>query len=443
MKGVTRRLTHVVWVVALSAPAYADEPSPPAPPPAESSPPATAPELDSKALEARIAELEKQLAALAKPTASPPAPSESPVKAATKASLTIGGYVEAFWQWNFNNPSNFITNYRGFDNRHNIFTIDNAAIDLLGTYGPVTTHFVYQIGNTPDTYYLSEPVWRAASGAGPSGPALWENIQQANIAYVAPLGRGLTLDTGVFLSPIGPEGIQIKDQWNWSRSDLFFGLPFYHTGARATYPVTDRLTLSAQLYNGWNSVVDSNIELSPAFVATYTIPNKLTYQALYFGGVERPAGAPEGAPWRHLFDTYAIVTVTPELSFIAHADAGFENNRFGTSGWIASAAYARYQLASWLYLAARGDYFHETIASNSSGSASPIFWGGSRWISEGTLTLDARPAETLSVRLEYRHDQAQAPLFFEGTVATDPSTGDFLPNAKHQDTITVGAVAWF
>jgi len=357
------------------------------------------------------------------------------VKSASGAQLTIGGYVEAFWQWNFNNPSNFITNYRGFDNRHNIFTIDNAAIDLVGTKGPVTVHFAYQIGNTPDTYYASEPVWRGTSGAGPSGPSLWQNLQQANIGYTT---HQLLVETGVFLSPIGPESIPIKDQWNWSRSNLFFGLPFYHTGIRATYPVTPRWSLSAQLYNGWNSVIDSNLELSPALVATYTVPNRLAWQTLYFGGVERAAGAPEGSPWRHLFDTYANWTITPTTSMLAQADVGFEKNRFGTSSWLAGAAYVRQQLAPWLYGVARADYFRETVPAG----AAPIFWAGSRWVSSETLTLDTRPADTLSVRIEFRHDQSEAPLYFSHRVSQD-EMGNFVPNATHQDTITVGAVAWF
>ncbi len=403
-----------------------------------------------RALEEKIEQLQKQLDAVekrmpaAQPTSKEPLEeaSQGATKPATNASVTIGGYVETFWQWNFNNPSNFITNYRGFDNRHNIFTIDNAVLDVQGSLGPVSAHLVLQIGNTPDTYYAAEPVWKATSGAGPSGPAIWQNIQQANVAYVAPIGHGLTLDAGIFVSPIGPEGLAIKDQWNWSRSDLFFGLPFYHTGVRATYPFTDKLTVSVQLYNGWNSVIDDNIQLSPAVQLVYNISNKVTYQALYFGGVERPANAPEGAPWRHLFDTYLALYPTKWFSTLFHFDAGVEPNNFGNSGWAAGAVYMRVQPRPWLYLAVRGDAFYEWIASNASGSATPLFWGGSHWISSATATADFRPADNISLRVEYRHDESEKALFFKGQVATDAS-GSFIPNARGQDTITMGAVAWF
>jgi Putative beta-barrel porin-2, OmpL-like. bbp2 len=413
-------MRHAVLVTLLLAPDVTNA--------EEAPPPAT--------LEERVRMLEQKLAE------AEAAKSDGHVKAATKATLTIGGYVEAFWQWNVNNPDNFVTNYRGFDNRHNMFTLDNVVLDLVGTYGAVSTHIALQIGNTPNAYYLSEPVWRATSGAGPSSPAIWQNIQQANVAYVAPVGAGLTLDMGVFLSPIGPEGMAIKDQWNWSRSNLFFGLPFYHSGMRATYPVTPRLTASLQLYNGWNNIVDSNLQLSPAAQLVYTIPDELTLAALYFGGVERLEGAPEGSSWRHLFDTYAIWTPRPDVQLLAHVDAGFERNDFGTSSWYAGALGARWKARSWLYVAGRGDYFHESVARDENGSASPIFWAGAKWMSSGTLTLDTRPNDNMSVRLEYRHDQSQAPLFFAGDVATD-ADGNYVPDAKSQDTITVGVVAWF
>src|SRR5262249_4409978 len=158
---------------------------------------------------------------------------------ASKANLTIGGYSEVFYQWNFNEPSNGITNYRGFDNRHNAFTIANAVIDAAGSLGPikghlVTAHVALQIGHTPDTYYLAEPFSPGSAGAGATSTAVWKYIQQANVGYRAPLGCGLLFEGGIFLSPIGPEGMAVKDQWNWSRSNLFFGLPFYHTGLRVS-----------------------------------------------------------------------------------------------------------------------------------------------------------------------------------------------------------------
>ncbi len=397
---------------------------------------------------ARVASAQTSDAAT--PAATPtPAPvanvSEGTSRSTTRPDITLSGYVETFYQWNFNAPSNGVTNYRGFDNRHNAVTLSNVVLDATGTLGPVTAHLALQFGHTPESYYLGEPSFAGASGAGASNSNVWKFIQQAIVGWRAPVGAGLLVEAGIFLSPIGPEGMAVKDQWNWSRSNLFFGLPFYHTGARLSYPLGDRTTLSLAGYNGWNSVVDNNDEKSVSVALDYVVTDRITVHALYFGGVERAAGAPERAgstPWRNVFDAYVALYPTPWLSLLAHANGGFEPNAFGVSWWGAGALYARVRLRPWLFVAARGDAFYESVPSNGAGAASPIFWP-SAWVSSQTLTLDARPHDNVSMRLEYRHDQADGDTYFRGAVSNDATTHAPIANARAQDTLTLGMTAWF
>ena len=123
----------------------------------------------------------------------------------------------------------------------------------------------------------------------------------------------------------------------WSLSNLFYGLPFYHTGARATYEWTDRISTTFSVFNGWNSVVDNNEEKSIQANVTYKVPDKVLVQALYFGGVERTTGSPEGPWWRHQFDLYGQYDATTWLSFVAQSDNGREPNPNGTPRWVAGA----------------------------------------------------------------------------------------------------------
>ena len=180
--------------------------------------------------------------------------------------------------------------------------------------------------------------------------------------------------------------------------------------------------------------MDNNANKSLSLQAVYTVPDKLTASVLYFGGVERSEGAPEGQPWRHLFDSYVTWTASPRASLQLQVDGGFEATRFGRSDWFTGALAARVQAKPWLFVAARGDVFWETVAANDQGTASAIFWPVDR-VSSITFTLDARPKDKLSVRLEYRHDAGSGPLYF----GSDPE----LPNKKSQDTVTLGFVAWF
>jgi hypothetical protein len=370
---------------------------------------------------------------------------DNAVRSGSDARVSLSGYAEVGYQWNFNAPSNGLTNFRGFDTQHNSVNVQNVVLDATGTLGPVSARLALQVGSTPETYYLAEPDRRSAGSVGRSDRDVWKYLQQAIVAWRAPVGRGLLVEAGVFLSPIGPEGMAIKDQWNWSRSNLFFGLPFYHTGLRLSYPTSERVTLTLAGFNGWNSVGDNNEEKSVMLQVAYTVTDRVTFNALYFGGVERAHGDPTRAggsvPWRSLFDTYLQVQARPWLALMVHANAGFEPGALGTAWWVAGALYARARLRPWLYLAARGDVFHETPAQQGGQTSGSIFWPG-RWVASGTATLEARPHANVSLRLEFRHDEAEAEMYFRGLVGTDAS-GAFVPNARTQDTLTAGMTAWF
>lgn len=386
------------------------------------------------------------------PVPAAPVPIEPAVPGATepakpKLVVTPTGYVEVYYAYNFNRPSNGITNYRGFDNRHSTFSLSNAALGAVADYGPVSAKIMFQIGSTPATYYGAEPGLAGAGGANASNPELWRYLQEAYLGYRAPVGRGLLIQAGLVASPIGMELFAVKDHWTWSRSNLFFGLPYYHVGARATYDFTDQLSATFAVFNGWNSVVDNNEEKSFQTNVTYKSGEKALLNVLYFGGIERPTGSPEGPNWRHDWDIVGQIQFTEWLAAATELNAGFEPTRFGTARWFAGAIAARARATKWLYFVVRGDRFHERLARENGGAnrvSNPLFWSGSEWVSSGTFTVDLRPHDNVSFRLEYRHDESQAPLYFRGNVAGDGTAASpYVPNARAQNTLLVGATAWF
>ncbi len=352
---------------------------------------------------------------------------------------TLAGYLETYYSLNLRLPSNRITNLRGFDSRDRTFTLSNVALDGKAERGRLTARIILQIGSTPSTYYLAEPVAPGTGSVAASDGTLWRYIQQVTVAYAG--DHGLVIDAGLFPSPIGPEVIPIKDNWNWSRSNLFFGLPFYNTGLRIARPLGAGWTAMLHAYSGWNSVVDNNPYPSVAASAACASP-KLTGQVLYFGGVERATGAAEGKPWRHLLDAYATITLSDQVSLLVHGDGGVERNVLGTSGWLAGAVSGKVLLSSKLYAAARVDYFREWVASANGTPASAIFWP-TEWIGSTTATLACQPVDGLSIRLELRHDQAKTKVFFGGDVAGDGVTTPYEPDRRAQETVTLGATAWF
>lgn len=380
-----------------------------------------------------------------KPTEPAPAPAKGVSSILPKGwepSYSIGGYVEASYTYAIERPSNNILANRGFDNRHNTFLLGNAVIDAQGKLGGLVARVALQAGRTPESYYAGEPTHTGGGGTPGSSAPAWRFVQQAYAGYKFDVASGLTLDAGIFLSPVGVETIPAKDGWNYSRSNLFFALPYYHTGARLTLDATPRTSLMLMATNGANSVVDNNTGKSVIGQFQHKIPDRLVFSLLYMGGPERPAGAVEGQPWRHLLDGYVSGQLTSWLEMAAQFDGGFERNRFGTSYFGAGAAYVRFRPASWLYLAARGDRFAEHRAQSAAGKASPMFHPA-RWVSSGTFTADFRPHSNVSLRLEYRHDQASDKIYFSGDVKGDGEKTPYVPNAKATNSITAAAIAWF
>lgn len=391
--------------------------------------------------------------ALSGAPASDPTPVQAPVRIETgpRASLKIAGYVEVFYGYNLNRPSNGLTNFRAFDNRHNALTLQNIALDVGWAARRVYARIALQAGHTPATYYgTSEPTQIGSSGVAASDASVFRNVQQA-YAGVHILPRGtLFIEGGIFLSPIGFESLAIRDNWHWSHSSMFFTLPFYHSGLHVGSELRRRHRLVAAVYNGWNNVVDNNPEKSLALTYDYTAGSRLRLEGVYFTGVERPRGAPEGRAWRHLFEVSARGAPVARLGLLGSVIAGFEPNRLGTSRWFAGAAAARYRVFPWLFVALRGTFIRETRARSGAEIARPITVPNAsdsplQWLAGTTLTFDFRPApDHIAFKLEYRHDQARSPLFFYGEVEGDGSeAAPFVPTARAQDTVTLGLHAWF
>lgn len=351
------------------------------------------------------------------------------------ATVTVGGYVETYYQLHLQDPSNRITNLRGFDHRSRTFTLSSVALDVTATRDRVTARVVLQVGPTPSTYYLAEPAHPGSGSVAASGTDTWKHLQSAVVTIAAP--RQVTVEAGLFTSPIGPESLAVKDNWSWSRSNLFFGLPAYHTGVHARRPLGGGWTGKLHAYAGWNAAVDNNDLPSVGVSAAYG-DDATTAQLLYLGGVERAEGAAEGTPWRHLVDAYVQRALTDDVTVLAHADGGVERGDLGTSWWLAGALAGKLALSPCLYAAARADAFRERVP----GTAGAIFWPTS-WLASGTLTVGYQPADGVSVRLEYRHDHAASAAFFGGEVAGDGVTDPYVPTRRAQDTVTLGLVAWF
>ncbi len=341
----------------------------------------------------------------------------------------LNAFVEVYYTWNFNEPSNGVNAFRIFNPRHNTFGLSTAAIENYFRYDRVFLNLALWFGDTPNVIYDSEPTVPGGDGVPESNSELWRIIQQANVGWVAPLGRGLELAGGLFVSPISIESIRVHENYNWSSAYLLYFVPFYFVGAQAKYPIAPDASLTVGVYNGYANAVNDNGRFSVVAAFEGGTEGPLEWKGVYYGGFNSAEQFAEPA-WLSMFELAGTLDLHPAVLAV-DLNGGFEPSSLGTTWWVGSSLYTAYKPFRWLWLAARGELFREEVAEED-GTVAPAVLTASPWLGSVTGTVDFKPAPNFSFRLEYRWEQATNDVFF---------TADGVGST--QNTITAGTTAWF
>src|SRR5258708_29647381 len=139
--------------------------------------------------------------------------------------ITESGYVAASYY-----HSNGYSTYHQFDNKHDTFQLDQAALTLA--YQPKEGFgALVNIAAGEDMKILN-----AAEGSNPNT----FDIVQAFAQYAS---GPLTVIAGKYVTLAGAEVIAPTGNTNFSRSLLFFAEPLTHTGIRATSAASDTFSV--------------------------------------------------------------------------------------------------------------------------------------------------------------------------------------------------------
>ncbi len=382
-----------------------------------------------KLLLERIARLEERVAALEARSAPAPDPATAAARNLTEPKAppagetplgTVNVFVDSYFGWNTSRPWNGTNALRAFDVTSNGFGLNQTGLML--EKAPDTAHG-RRWGYRLDLMYGQATETLQGSPLSEPRPDVYRPVYQAYGTYVAPLGRGLTVDFGKFASSLGYEGNYTKDQVNYSRGYLFSLLPFYHMGVRTSYPVNDKLTLGYWLVNGANQTEDFNTGKSQLAQVVLSPAQGLSWTLQYYVGREdrQPAKG-----LTHIVNTYAAwtrgrLTLAGELDAVIHrVEPGAAPRRVSAGG-----AWLRYQLTPRLYFGQRFVRLNDVAG---------YFTGTAQKVNDLTSTLGFRFGEGFETRLEYRRDFSNVNYF--------PTASANQPD-KAQDTVTLGVLWWF
>ncbi len=352
---------------------------------------------------------------------------------------TLSGFVDVYYGYNSNQPAQRTTALRNFDINSGQFGLN--MIELVADKSPDPTasrvgyHIALGFGQAMNLVNAGE----VASPLVPTTPLgtppptitnFDQYLKEGYLEYLAPVGKGLQINFGKFVTPAGAEVIESKDNWNYSRGLLFsWAIPYFHFGMSAKYAFNSKFALTGYLANGWNDTVDNNSGKMTGFTAAYTPNAKFSFIENYLVGPEQPNN---NSNFRHLTDTVVTYNPNAKLSLMANYDYGHDRVTVGAPPlvintpvwWTGLAGYIKYAFNDKWTFATRGEWFkdHNGFAT-----------GTAQNLGEFTLTLQRMLAGKIMSRLEFRRDMSDSAVF-------PYRTGQFRGD---QNTVTVGMIYAF
>ncbi|MGA8768266.1 MAG: porin, partial [Candidatus Acidiferrales bacterium] len=394
--------------------------------------------------------------------------------------VTLSGFGDVYYGYDNNHPFNNQAGLRSFEAPTNGFNFNMA--ELILDKAPDATTSESRLG-----YHVSAGYGYAAkivngsdtTGFGPDGSNFY--LKEAYLSYLAPVGKGLTVTVGKFVTPMGAEVIESNANWNYSRGLLFdYAIPFFHFGASAKYAFNPKWALTGYLVNGWNNTiinhdsVDTTSGFGQSSGLTYGAslaftPNmKWSFTENYFAGPVTDGFGFNGRTlneWKQISDTVVSYTPNSKWALMLNGDYGFGPVVYNNSGacdsarvstgprpqggvfncpagpavdWWGVAGYAKYTLSPKTNFVVRYEYYDDP--QGFTGLIVDPFDGdtGFRgWAQEVTGTYSYNLTSALLIRGEYRYDFASVPMFAQSFSST---VNEGFGAVKQQSTATISFV---
>lgn len=396
------------------------------------------------------------------PASQPAAPAPKPLmaalggtdfgKALNNANITVGGWIDGGYTVSANGDSPHIPLAgRVFDTKNNRAVLDqiDVFIDRPVDYGKAAQNHTIDIGGHVEGGYgwdygilhssglLDNPATLGVtSGHYPTRdhPENQFDLLQAYLDFALPVGSGLRIRAGKFVTLLGYEVIAPTQNPFYSHSYLFgFAIPFTQTGVMGEYKLNDDWLIDAGITRGWNQTFTDN-NGCPDFLGGVTFTpqesDALKKWKFILNLSEGPQGTNDNSDWWTVLDFQAVYTASDKLTLALNADYGDAPHAPGVVGaaqWYGVAGYAAYAWNDYLTPNLRLEYYGDDKGFT-------LGTGHLENLYEATLNLNIKPfpsdaiGQNLVIRPEVRYDYSEHRFFKSGT---------------HYDQFTFGIDAYF
>jgi len=347
--------------------------------------------------------------------------------------ITIGGWVEGSFTWNFRDPGNGVNEARAFDFEHDAVRLNQVEINIGKTVDAAAAAKAgkWDWGFMVDMMYGSDARFIHSNGlSGKSAQVYSSPINQFDLtqAYgdvVLPVGSGLDIRFGKFVTLIGYETINPTTNPLFSHSISFgFGIPFTQTGVLGIYNINEKLSVTGGITRGWEqSVDDNNGAIDFLGQVKYVFSDEFNVMVNASIGPQRNNN---NSDYRYLFEVIAnyVPKSMTGFSFAADGLLAWEEHAAAngnTARWYGVTGYAGYKINDMFTINGRAEWFRDEGGSRLGIDASFL---------EGTIGVSIHPlkdkiGQNLVIRPELRGDYSNKDAFNGGrnksqaTIAVD------------------------
>jgi putative salt-induced outer membrane protein YdiY len=331
------------------------------------------------------------------------------------AGINISGYAEVSWTHNFSDDGNTIAG-RAFDFENDDPTFNQSYIAV-----EKTTDFAkaWDIGGKMAWTYGADARFMHSNGLfDKETPDNQIDLTELYGEVVAPLGTGLKIKIGKFITPLGYEYVNPTLNSLYSHSFLFGIVPFSHTGIVGTYALNSEWTLTAGITRGWDQSIDDNNDCIDFLGSIAYTKDKITGAVSFTVGPETT----DNGDYRYAIDAWATYAMSDQLSLGINGDYIYEENT-GQDGDASQvyglAGYATYKLCDYAILNGRAEWFNDTSRASGFDSVLYEITAGVTFIPFAKNDIGSN----LKIRPEVRLDMADDDVFADGTDKTQFTFG--------------------
>ena len=339
-------------------------------------------------------------------------------RAVEDAGFAIFGHAEAGYTWNFDKPDSDINIGRLFDFEHDELVFNQ--LDLTVERAIDATEKKWDLGGRMEWVYGEDAGFMHSNGLfdwydGPRDPDNQWDLHQLYADLSVPLGNGLLVRAGKFITPLGYELINPTATGHYSHGYLFnWALPFTHTGVLLTYYFDESVSLTAGATRGWDqSEEDNNDAIDGIVQLNWKINDEV---ALIPGVSFGPQQADNDDDMRYLIDV--ILTCNPNDTWSFALDGIYATEESAApdgddATWYGIAGYLGIKLNDNLTFNARAEWFADPDGVR-------VLPGIDADYFEVTLGVTFRPlpqdplGKGLAIRPEIRADHASEDVFNDG-----------------------------